>query len=88
VLVGTERHLHAVEIADDTVKAAKQAGLDTVAALLLTGTAGAVHVTADVMVIVGVAVIVVGDNVWILEVVLLARRIEGCVLARRPTHSP
>jgi hypothetical protein len=60
VLVGTERHLHAVEIADDTVKAARQPGLDTVAALLLAGTAGAVHVTASVIVDVGVAVIVTG----------------------------
>jgi hypothetical protein len=35
VLVGTERHLHAEDMAVETVKAARPAGLASVAALLL-----------------------------------------------------
>jgi hypothetical protein len=45
VLVGIERHLHAEDIAAETVNAARPAGLDSVAALLpKTGTAGGVQI--------------------------------------------
>ena len=51
VLVGTERHLQAVEIADETVKAARHPGFDTVAALFFWPRfPGAVHVTGSVTV--------------------------------------
>lgn len=54
VLVGTERHLHAEDMAADTVNAERPAGLATVAALLLkTGTAGGVQVRTEVIVVVG-----------------------------------
>lgn len=56
VLVGTDRHLHAEEMADETVKASKHPGLDTVAALFSTGAEGRVHVSADVTVDRGVLV--------------------------------
>jgi hypothetical protein len=49
VLVGTERHLHAEDMAAETVNAARPEGLDTVAALFA-GMAGGVQVRADVMV--------------------------------------
>jgi hypothetical protein len=55
VLVGTDRHWQAEEMADETVKAARQLGLDMVAALL-TGAEGGVHVSADVTVDKGVLV--------------------------------
>jgi hypothetical protein len=59
VLVGTERHLQAVETAAETVKAARHPGLDTVAALFFWPRfAGAVHVTACVSVTVVPASIV------------------------------
>lgn len=50
MLVGTERHLHAVEMAAETVKAEKHLGLDTVAALFLLFDPGSVHVRANVTV--------------------------------------
>jgi hypothetical protein len=50
VLVGTERHLRAEEIAAETVYAAGHAGLDPVAALLLTGVGGGIHCTVEVTV--------------------------------------
>lgn len=60
VLVGTERHLHAVEMADETANAEKALGLDNVAALLfLAGAELAVHVTADVTVTVGTSGVIV-----------------------------
>jgi hypothetical protein len=50
VLVGIERHLHAEEIAAETVNAARHAGLDTAAALLLTGIGGGIHCAIEVTV--------------------------------------
>ena len=41
VLVGTDRHWQAEEMADETVKAARQLGLDMVAALLTGAEGGA-----------------------------------------------
>jgi hypothetical protein len=58
VLVSNERHLQAVEIAADTVKAEKHPGLDTVAALFLLSAPGSVHVRANVTVSVDKAVTV------------------------------
>lgn len=58
MLVGTERHLHAVDIAAETVKAEKHLGLDTVAALFLLFDPGSLHVRADVTVSAGKAVTV------------------------------
>jgi hypothetical protein len=46
VLVGTERHLHAEDMAAETVNAARPEGLDTVAALFA-GMAGGVQVMVD-----------------------------------------
>jgi hypothetical protein len=56
VLVGIDRHWQAEEMADETVKAARHPGLDTLAALFLSGAGGGVHVSADVMVVTGVLV--------------------------------
>jgi len=56
VVVGTDRHLHAEEMADETVKASKHPGLDIVAALFLAGAEGRVHVSADVTIDIGVLV--------------------------------
>ena len=50
VLVGTERHLHAEETADETVNAARPAGFDTVVALFLILGGGPVHMIGDVTV--------------------------------------
>lgn len=56
MLVGTERHLHADDIAAEAVDAAKHEGLATVVALLTrAGAAGGVQVTADVTVVRGSA---------------------------------
>jgi hypothetical protein len=51
VLVGTERHLHAEDMAVETVKAARPAGLASVAALLLSSGGRQVR-TDDVTVVV------------------------------------
>lgn len=56
VLAGTDRHWQAEDMADETVKAARQLGLDTVATLFLIGAEGGVHVSADVIVDIGVLV--------------------------------
>lgn len=57
MLVGTERHLHADDIAAETVNAAKHEGLATVVALLTTaGAAGGVQAMTDVTVVRGSAV--------------------------------
>lgn len=51
VLVGIDRHWQAEEMADETVKAARHPGLETVAALFLAGAGGGVHVSAEVTVV-------------------------------------
>lgn len=53
VLVGTERHLHAEDIAAATVYAARHEGLATVAALFLAGIVGFAQKIVDVAVSTG-----------------------------------
>jgi hypothetical protein len=94
VLVGTERHLHAEEIAAETVNAARHAGLDTVAALLLTGIGGGIHCTVEVTVEaagrVDVTVEVVTLRVWFCQLALVchyavfANSHFDCDCRRRP----
>ena len=58
LLVGIERHWHAEDMADETVKAERHAGFATVAALFRAGSAGGTDVSADVTIVVGELVIV------------------------------
>jgi len=72
VLVGTDRHWQAEDMADETVKAARQLGLDTVATRFLIGAEGGVHVSADVTVDIGVLV----------DVTIVVVSLRASVLAR------
>ena len=59
-------------MADETVKAARQLGLDTVATRFLIGAEGGVHVSADVTVDIGVLV----------DVTIVVVSLRASVLAR------
>ena len=63
MLVGTERHLHAEDMAAATVYAARPAGLDTVTAFFLAGIEGFAQKIVDVIVVRGASVDVTAEVV-------------------------